>query len=97
MVKQKPINPIKRAREAHNLRQADIAEQLEVSISAVNRWEQWKTVPRLIHRKKLVGILKLTNEDFLLLEQYQTGSPQELITEKGVSGMARFYSWSASA
>ncbi len=53
---------LRAARLSKRWTQQDVAEQLDITIATINRWENGKTAPSLSFRKKLTEIFEMTEE-----------------------------------
>ncbi len=60
---------IKSLREKNNMRQEDLAKQLNVSISAVSKWENNKNVPDISTLQKMTQIFHVSLENLCCTEQ----------------------------
>lgn len=64
------MNPITELRKKYNYSQAQLAEMLSVSQSAVSQWELGKAFPDVITARKLALIFGVTIEDLLNSSKY---------------------------
>lgn len=64
------MNPITKIRKEQGHSQAELANLLGVSQSAVSQWEQGKTLPDILTAQKLALIFGVTIEDLLDASDY---------------------------
>lgn len=68
---------IKRGREMRNMTQQDIAQKLDVTVAAVSNWETGARAPRIQDFIRLVNMLEIADQIFVL----PSYSPQQSNSE----------------
>ena len=70
---------MKQLRERVNLSPADVASQLEISVSSVNNWEAGRTIPKL-RLDQFMELMRLYQCDSKELEQAHKESQQKYLS-----------------
>ena len=70
---------MKQLRERVNLSHADVASQLEISVSSVNNWEAGRTIPKL-RLDQFMELMRLYQCDSKELEQAHKESQQKYLS-----------------
>lgn len=76
-----PNERLKRARRKRGWSQENLAEQLQVSVSAINRWEQQKSRPMRYYRQKLTSLFQMSEEALGFSQEQEEDQGDQLPTQ----------------